>query len=80
MSLGFLRLGLLHLYCRTTTIYMTVKDFLIGLGFCIMIGQKSAADVTTQLALARNYRISKIETSQTEAIYRCHQSANILPP
>ena len=76
MSLGFLRLGLLHLYYRTTTIYMTVKDFLIGLGFCIMI----AADVTTQLALARNYRISEIETSQTETIYRCHQSANILPP
>ena len=80
MSLGFLRLGLLHLYYRTTTIYMTVKDFLIGLGFCIMIGQKRAADVTTQLALARNYRISEIETSQTETIYRCHQSANILPP
>ena len=45
-----------------------------------MIGQKSAADVTTQLVFARNYRICEIETSQTEAIYRCHQSANILPP
>ena len=26
-----------------------------------MIGQKSAADVTTQLALARNYRISELK-------------------
>ena len=67
-----MNLGLLHLYYRTTTIYMTVKDFLIGLGFYNMIGHKSAADIINQLVLARNYRICEIETSQIEAIYRCH--------
>ena len=51
---------------------MTVKDFLIGLGFYNMIGHKSAVDIINQLVLARNYRICEIETSQTEAIYRCH--------
>ena len=45
-----------------------------------MIGHKSAVDIINQLVLARNYRICEIETSQTEAIYRCHQSANILAP
>ena len=51
---------------------MTVKDFLIGLGFYNMIGHKSAVDIINQLVLARNYRICEIETSQTETIYRCH--------
>ena len=56
-------LGLLHLYYRTNTTYMTVKDFLIGLGFYNMIGHKSAVDIINQLVLARNYRICEIETS-----------------